>query len=155
MILVKVLVNSSLSPKVIYEAGRGWWRLAKDAERERLALIIVDGQVRVSVAIESWETREDGRRAFNGTILAVGDPVHDRFVGKPDPSNNKSRNPIRLWPVKDVRGQYKLCACGCGKETKKEWVPGHDQKAIHDRIRRDFGGNVTEFINWYDGKQCK
>lgn len=43
-----------------------------------------------------------------------------------------------------------LCACGCGQTiTKGYWVPGHDHRAIHERIARDHG-SVAEFIDWYD-----
>lgn len=42
------------------------------------------------------------------------------------------------------------CACGCGtKINRGVWVPGHDHRAVHERIRRDHG-NVATFIGWYD-----
>lgn len=42
------------------------------------------------------------------------------------------------------------CACGCGTViTKGAWVPGHDHRAIHERISRDHG-SVAAFIEWYD-----
>lgn len=42
------------------------------------------------------------------------------------------------------------CACGCGTAiTKGAWVPGHDHRAIHERISRDHG-SVAAFIEWYD-----
>jgi hypothetical protein len=31
-----------------------------------------------------------------------------------------------------------------------EWLQGHDQRAIHNRIRADFDGSVSRFIDWYD-----
>jgi hypothetical protein len=33
--------------------------------------------------------------------------------------------------------------------TRGQWLPGHDHRAVHQRIRRDHG-NVAEFIDWYD-----
>ena len=42
------------------------------------------------------------------------------------------------------------CKCGCGQPvTRGQWLPGHDHRAVHQRIRRDHG-NVAEFIDWYD-----
>jgi hypothetical protein len=142
--------DHSLTEEQIYDAGRGWWRMAAGAEGERLALVVGGGVVRIAVAIEIWEVRGDERRAFAGRILAKGDLAHDRFVGKPDPSGSTSRNPARYWMGKNLPAQYTACLCGCGVEVRNRWLPGHDQRAIHDRIRRDFGGNVGEFVVWYD-----
>lgn len=48
------------------------------------------------------------------------------------------------------------CICGCGARVLKEqsWLPGHDHRAIHDRIKRDHG-NVAAFIEWYDAVYAK
>jgi hypothetical protein len=41
------------------------------------------------------------------------------------------------------------CACGCGAvAVRGDFAPGHDQRAIHDRIRKV--GTVREFIEWFD-----
>lgn len=43
------------------------------------------------------------------------------------------------------------CKCGCGNLVTGPglWLPGHDHKAVHQRIHRDHG-SVAEFIDWYD-----
>lgn len=43
------------------------------------------------------------------------------------------------------------CPCGCGQAVRKEnrFVPGHDQKAIHERIAQQWG-NTVGFIEWFD-----
>lgn len=42
------------------------------------------------------------------------------------------------------------CTCGCGTRISRgRWVPGHDHRAVHQRIRRDHG-DVAAFIIWYD-----
>jgi hypothetical protein len=101
------------------------------------------------MAIEINEWRQQGnRRAFAGRILQPGNPVHDRFVGQPDPAESTSRNPVAYLtdPVDQA-----ICRCGCGETIGRgEWVMGHDQRAIHQRIRADFGGSVSRFIDWYD-----
>jgi hypothetical protein len=100
-------------------------------------------------AKESRKTGTDpggGRHAFNGQILPAGNAVRDRYVGKPLVS--PSRNPIHyITDPDDPSGE---CKCGCGQSTNGVWVTGHDQRAIHDRIRRDFGGDVGTFVDWYD-----
>ena len=143
-------VKSSASDQDLYEAGRRAWRLAAGAEGERYALIVFEGTVRVAVEIDEWKIEASGRRALSGRVLADGDAVHDRFFGKSDPSGSTSRNPARYWVAPALKGQYTACLCGCGVEARNRWLPGHDQRAIHQRIRRDFQGNVATFIAWYD-----
>lgn len=143
-------VSPSASDNDLYEAGRRAWRLAAGAEGERYALIVFGGSVRVAVEIQEWQIEASDRRSFTGRILGDGDAVHDRYVGKPDPSGSTSRNPARYWVAPALKGQYTACLCGCGAEARNQWLPGHDQRAIHQRIRRDFAGNVATFIAWYD-----
>jgi hypothetical protein len=33
-------------------------------------------------------------------------------------------------------------------------VQGHEQKAIFDRIRADFAGSVSRFVDWYDSQRA-
>lgn len=48
------------------------------------------------------------------------------------------------------------CMCGCSQPVAKGqvWLPGHDHRAVHERIKRDHG-NVAEFIVWYDKVYAK
>jgi hypothetical protein len=43
------------------------------------------------------------------------------------------------------------CACGCGTAVAegKNFVPGHDQRAVHERIARRWGDTLG-FISWFD-----
>jgi hypothetical protein len=129
-----------------YDAARGWWRLDGDrAKRERYVLAVGDGHG--VQAIEITDRRYVpviGRSAFAGNILRPGDPIHDKWVGRPVP--RPSRNPIHYLP--DATGSP--CRCGCGEIVRGTWVHGHDQRAIHERIARDFGGEIASFIGWYD-----
>ncbi len=137
-----------MSDEDIYTSARGRWVLNRArAEREKYAVVTADGIARQVIEINRWRTyHEQGRHAFSGQVLPPGHPVHDRYVGKPLAS--ASRNPIHyISDPDDPRG---LCKCGCGRATNGIWVTGHDQRAIHDRIRRDFGGDVAAFIDWYD-----
>jgi hypothetical protein len=44
-----------------------------------------------------------------------------------------------------------ICPCGCGQAAPKQgrFVPGHDQMAIHQRIKQEWG-NTIGFIEWFD-----
>jgi hypothetical protein len=140
--------DPTMTETQVYDAARGWWRLNQRAEQEKYALVVAGGNEGVmAIEINEWE-REGDRRAFAGQILQPGHPVYDKFVGKPDPANSTSRFPV-LYLSDEV--DHGTCRCGCGKAVERgEWVQGHDQRAIHDRIRSDFGGSVSRFIDWYD-----
>ncbi|WP_433317932.1 hypothetical protein [Micromonospora chersina] len=139
--------DPTMSDQEVYNAARGWWRLNSRAEQERYALVLAGDQVRLAIAVKEWRAEGD-RRAFAGEILAPGDPVYDKFVGQSDPAESTSRFPVLYLPDPLDAG---VCRCGCGQAvTRGEWAQGHDQRAIHERIRSDFGGSVSRFIDWYD-----
>ena len=56
------------------------------------------------------------------------------------------RNPV-TYPSAGVR----TCACGCGVDVvgSRVFLPGHDQRAIHDRIAQEWG-TTLEFVEWFD-----
>lgn len=138
-----------------YEAGRGAWKLGPRADDETFALIVKgngDRTVLAAIEIDSITAVDsDGRRNLMGRLLAEGHPVRDAYLGRRDPLDNESRNPVGYADLPEEE-QFRLraCACGCGAETKRDFAPGHDQKAIHDRIRTHFGGSTLAFIQWID-----
>jgi hypothetical protein len=139
--------DPTMTPQEVYDAARGWWRLNQRAESEKYAVVVAGGTCIMAIAIKVWKLDGD-RRAFTGDILGPGNPVHDKFVGGGDPAESTSRFPVLYLsdPVDEA-----TCRCGCGGSvTRGEWLAGHDQRAIHARIREDFGGSVSRFIDWYD-----
>ena len=139
--------DPTMTEQQVYDAARGWWRLSRRAGQERYAIVVAQGLCRMAIEINEWR-QQGNRRAFAGRILQPGNPVHDRFVGKPDPAESTSRFPV-LYMTDPV--DQTICRCGCGETVERgEWVVGHDQRAIHQRIRTDFGGSVSRFIDWYD-----
>jgi hypothetical protein len=136
-----------MSDEQLYEAARGCWKLGSRAERERHALFIGQGVVRGAVEIAGFSTHGERRaiEAVGGKLLGPGDPVYDAYVGKPDPTEARTRNPVRYWSPLAT----KVCGCGCGEPTDREFLPGHDQRAIHERISRAFR-SVSEFLAWFD-----
>lgn len=133
-----------MPPEELYEAGRGCWKLGPRANREQYALFIAQDRVRGAMEIDGF-TNHGPRRAMYGQMLAPGHPLYDQYMGQPDPVPSRTRNPVRYWDP-DQGGQ---CGCGCGAQTDREFLPGHDQRAIHDRISRAFR-SVSEFLKWFD-----
>jgi len=135
----------------LYERNRGMWVLGPRAHRERLVTFSYEGTVRTVVAVDDIETLPSpagGRpkQAVVGGVLAVGDPDYDALINLPiDPQ----RNPVSYTP--DTASGIHTCACGCEMPipAHRAFVPGHDQRAVHDRISRQWGNTLT-FVRWFD-----
>jgi hypothetical protein len=129
----------------MYEANRGCWVLGTRADREEHVLFSYRGTVVGALAFDAIEdVPERGRRAFVGHPLKAGDPIYDAYVHKPTPV--QQRNPIRYW---DSPLSYPTCRCGCGGQvTRGKFLPGHDQRALHERVA--LLGGVAEFLDWFD-----
>lgn len=141
----------------MYEANHGEWSIGARAKNERYALFSFGRTVIQAVEIEDLERttiysgdpneKRDDRYTIHGKVLTAGHPVFDKYVGKPTPVT-PARNPVRYFEDAEFDGG-KPCACGCDEfTTVGDFVPGHDQKAIHERIARI--GTVAEFLDWMD-----
>ncbi|MFI5687949.1 hypothetical protein [Streptomyces sp. NPDC051636] len=138
--------SDGLSDKQLHDIARGVWVMpGSRVERERFAVVNGGGIIRQAMEIERIVDVPGGRRAFEGRILGPGHPVHDHYVGKPAP-NGAQQNPITYF---DSPLGNRECNCGCGKPISRgDFLPGHDQRAIHERIARI--GTVKDFIAWFD-----
>jgi hypothetical protein len=137
--------EEGLTDERLFATARGTWVMGTKADQERYAVISGDGRIRGAIEIDEIEPTNDGRRAFIGRLLQPGDPVYDHYIDKPAP-NGKQQNPITYFPSSlDQR----VCACKCGAPlTRGDFLPGHDQRAIHERIAKV--GTVKDFIAWFD-----
>lgn len=151
----RVGFGETMSPLALYDAGHGSWVIGQDrAKREKYALLVYDSIVRQAIEISSidklverepGDTRDD-RSVINGTILTAGHPVHDLYVNKQSPLG-PGRNPVRYFNS-PIEGQLP-CRCGCGGIVEgKDFLPGHDQTALHARVKQI--GTVAEFLDWFD-----
>lgn len=149
--------HETMTEKEVYDAARGWWRLnAARAQHERYAVVVARGVVRLVIEINQgdWRYAENiDRWAFSGKVLGQGHAVHDRYIGRTLPAANQ--NPIRYFEDPQADSAGYPCRCGCGELTRSTWVHGHDQRAIHQRIGRDFGGDVAQFVDWYDSSEAE
>ncbi|MFF1649872.1 hypothetical protein [Streptomyces sp. NPDC058240] len=138
--------TDGLSGRQLFEIARGVWVMPGDrVERERFAVVSGGGIIRQAIEIDRVVDVPGGRRAFEGRFLGPGHPVHDLYVGQPAPKGSQ-QNPITYFnsPLDD-----RECNCGCGKPISRgDFLPGHDQRAIHERIARV--GTVMDFITWFD-----
>lgn len=90
-----------LSDEQVYEAARGWWVLNRSrAEKEKYAVIVCDGRIRLVVAIEGWESSTEHdrqgklRHAFRGRFVLQPEDGLDDLLEQPDPVPSGRQNPI-------------------------------------------------------------
>ena len=133
-----------------WQAGRGVWKMNRSrAAAERFALIAGMGKVLAVAEVEGL-TQHGDRFALEGHPLTAGHPLHDAYIGRPDPLQPVAelrhlRQPARRGPLR-----IRPCACGCGQETDRDFAPGHELKAIQARVREHFGGSALALIQWID-----
>jgi hypothetical protein len=129
-----------------WEAGRGVWKMNREkASRQRFALIVGEGIVRAVAEITGYteHTTATGERgALEGQLLPAGDPVRGAYLGQPDPVANGSRTP---WATATCRKSSRTwCVPGpaAAATTDRDFLPGHDARAIQARVREMFGGSA-------------
>ncbi|MEV5786968.1 hypothetical protein AB0L42_39170 [Streptomyces sp. NPDC052287] len=71
--------------------------LGERADREQYALLSARGIARQAIEIDDLVSVAGGRRAIEGRFLEAGHPVHDAYVGKPQPVA-AARNPVPRRP---------------------------------------------------------
>jgi hypothetical protein len=139
--------SEQVSAQELFDNNRGRWVLGKRAEREQHAVFSYTGDHTVKFVAEIDGFEEfDGKRAIIGRVLPQDHPVAARWLGRPSPDS--FRNPTTYHP--DGDGPTR-CACGCGEPMKsgRAFSPGHDQRAIHERIEEQWGDTLG-FIRWFD-----
>jgi hypothetical protein len=86
-----------------------------------------------------------GEQAFRDGFGATS----ERIFGEPDRQGAKDvwRRARTTSPPK--RGAGSTCLCGCGQVAAREFLPGHDQRAIHAIIREHYG-TVADFVHAHE-----
>lgn len=147
----------SRSDAEIFAQNRGMWHLAAHAEDERYATFSHKGKIVVVAEITGVETlpwaNPRGRRdkqAVIGGPLEAGHPAYEHFIGRQIAG---ARNPVSYIEDPEPRAapDARTCACGCDAPVSgsRHFVPGHDQRAVHERIARQWGDTLG-FIRWFD-----
>lgn len=142
----RVGFKDTMSPGALYDANHGCWKLGARATKEQYMVLSFEGVIRQAVCIDRIEpvgTR--GRSVVHGQVLVPGDAVYDKYVNKESPIQGV-RNPVTYF---DDDVDAAPCRCGCGGSVSgRDFLPGHDQTALHDRIRQI--GSVADFLDWFD-----
>jgi hypothetical protein len=108
------------------------------------------GHVRAVAEISNVITHDD-RKELRGELLGPGHPLYDHYITTPDPLANDSQNSITDGELpEEAVLRTRPCGCGCEQVTERDFVPGHDIRAIQHRVREHFGGNLTSFLAWLD-----
>lgn len=134
----------------LFARNRGTWKLnASRAGREDYAVFSYTGdhKVKFVAEIDGAEDTRDGRIALTGRALEPDHPMSRRWLDAPAPDGN--RNPVHYFY--DPTSPPSTCGCGCGESVPAEraFLPGHDQKAVRDRVTEQWG-DTLKFIKWYD-----
>ena len=138
----------------LFEINGGRWVLGARAKGERYAAYSYTGDHKIKFVVEITGLRDlpGGYRRIEGRVLdPKSDPVARKLVESPAPDQN--RNPVTYHPDPAEVDRPK-CACRmCGIEVSRHgaFVTGHDQKAIHARIHKQWG-DTLKFIDWFDDK---
>ncbi|MGX1811239.1 tetratricopeptide repeat protein [Nocardia sp. NPDC055321] len=136
-----------------WESGRGIYKLGHDRiDRERFAFVTGGGNVCAIAEITGRDEHVGGRAALRGQLLGAGHPLYDAWIGRPDPVANASRNPVAYQRVSEEEQFLSHeCYCGCGElATGGDFLPGHDVRAMQDRVRLLFEGSPRRFLDWVD-----
>jgi hypothetical protein len=139
-----------------WEAGRGIWKMNKEkAARQRFAFVVGEGVVRAIGEVTGYTehaTPASGIRiALEGHLLPEGHPIREAYLGKPDPVVNGSQNPVGYCELPEEQPYLQRpCACGCGETSDRDFLPGHDVRAIQQRVRDHFDGSPLKLIEWID-----
>lgn len=148
-----------LKGEEVFAQNRGMWFLRPDrVEKERYATFSYKGKIIAVAEITGVETlpwkdprgRRD-KQALTGRALGPGHPAYEYFIDRL--VSGTSRNPVSYIDDPEPRpaAEPGSCACGCGTPvlTGKSFVPGHDQRAVHERIAKQWGDTLG-FIRWFD-----
>jgi hypothetical protein len=114
--------------------------------RQRFALIVGEGLVRAVGEITGLSVHGD-RVALEGTAIGEGHPVHDAYIGKPDLVATGSQNSVGYCDLPEEHS-FVFTPGGCGDTTDRDFLPGHEVRAIQARVRAHFGGSALKFIQW-------
>lgn len=149
----------TLTGEEVFDQNRGMWYLRLDkVEKEDYATFSYKGKIVAVAELSGVETlpwadprgRRD-KQAVTGKALGPGHPAYEFFNHRLVPG--ASRNPVSYIDDPEPRPEPEPgnCACGCGTAVPegKHFVPGHDQRAVHERIARRWGDTLG-FISWFD-----
>ena len=125
-------------------SGRVWNLGAKAGTETILGILTGErvGEAADLVALASIKVEDGGR------ITLTREPMSLEREARSEVRNLRvklTRNPVSYL---DLGENWHGCGCGCGVLVRPQvsFANGHDQKAIHERINRYFGGDVMKAL---------
>jgi hypothetical protein len=128
-----------------FDVARGPWVLdERKVASQPYAVVSHDGRIKGVLRIDRLAPSPvPGKVIIIGAVLDDDDPIARRYLSQPAPDDHK--NPVTYFEAPEDL----TCLCGCGQRVVSgDFLPGHDQRAIHDRTRQI--GTVAEFLYWFD-----
>jgi len=93
------------------------------------------------------ENRSD-RYSIHGAVLVEGDAVFDKYVSDDRPVGPARNPPLGSFTDEDFDHENPGRRGCAGTTMRGDFLPGHEQIAIHERISRV--DSVAEFVDWMD-----
>src|SRR5687767_5833821 len=66
---------------------------------------------------------------------------------RPRPAGVRSQNPVGYCELPEEK-PFLYRPCACGQDTDRDFLPGHDVRAIQARVREHFDGSPLKFVQW-------
>lgn len=133
-----------------WTAARGVRKINRDrAGRQRFAIVVGNGRV-CAVAELTGMTPIGDRYALEGQVLAAGHPIREAYLGQVDPAPGDGQHPVTYCELPEEQQFRAQCGCGCGEASDRDYLPGHDVRALQARVRDYFHGSVKEMLDWVD-----
>lgn len=141
-----------MTPQEVWECNRGYWKFGPRAWRERYVTFSAsDNRVKCAARITGVTSvgvvpSKGERFKLDGEVLKPGDPEYDRLM-------NMTIPPHRAFRYIDDGTQLPAftCLCGCGEPVggQDQFISGHSQRAVQERIAKRWGG-AAGFVKWFD-----
>ncbi|PPL19813.1 hypothetical protein GY24_04135 [Microterricola pindariensis] len=123
-------------------------KIATYSYNSEVAMVVKLDRKGGKIEFDEFPDLEGGRTKFalRGKVLGPGDADYDALIGT---TVDSFRNPV-TYPLRPL-DTPRTCGCGCGEEVadSRDFLPGHDQRAVHERIAQEWGTTLG-FIEWFD-----
>ena len=133
-----------MAPEEVYERNRGCWHLGARADKEQFAVFSYKGEGVLAMEIRGLveDPKRPGRRILEGEILGrVIRCTTGGWVRRP----RRTETPCGTSTPSSTR---RSAGADVARLSCTTISPGHDQRAIHDRIAKL--GSVKDFLDWFD-----
>ena len=84
-------------------------------------------------------------------VRVFGDAISDRDFLPAGPDRERLAEPVSYGYLPEEQAYLvRPCACGCGDDTDRDFLAGHDVRAIQQRVRDHVDGSALKLIQFLD-----